>query len=49
MHALEEALTALERGDLALADRVVRDDLKVNRLRYELEEEIGRASCRERV
>ena len=40
LHALEEALTALERGDLALADRVVRDDLKVNRLRYELEEGI---------
>jgi len=40
LHALEEALTALERGDLALADRVVRNDLKVNRLRYELEEGI---------
>ena len=40
--ALEGALKALARSDLALADRVVRDDLEVNRLRYQLEEELVR-------
>jgi len=45
-HALEGALKAFARADLALADRVVRDDVQVNRLRYELEEEItGRLSA----
>jgi len=44
--ALQGALTAFNRGDLALADRVVRDDMEVNRLRYELEEKItGRLSA----
>ncbi len=44
--ALEGALKAFTRGDLALADRVVRDDMEVNRLRYELEEKItGRLSA----
>ncbi len=38
--ALEGALKALARSDLILADRVVRDDLEVNRLRYQLEEEL---------
>ena len=43
--ALEGALTALATADLALADRVVREDLDINRLRYDLEEEIaGRLS-----
>ena len=43
--ALEGALTALETADLALADRVVREDLDINGLRYNLEEEIaGRLS-----
>jgi len=43
--ALEGALTALTTADLALADRVVREDLDINRLRYDLEEEIaGRLS-----
>jgi len=44
--ALQGALKAFTRGDLALADRVVRDDMEVNRLRYELEEKItGRLSA----
>ena len=39
-------MKAFTRGDLALADRVVRDDMEVNRLRYELEEKItGRLSA----
>src|SRR5438552_14839322 len=38
--ALDGALKALARSDLVLADRVVRDDLEVNRLRYQLEEEL---------
>ena len=43
--ALEGALTALATADLALADRVVREDLDINGLRYNLEEEIaGRLS-----
>src|SRR2546423_15463264 len=38
--ALDGALKALARRDLVLADRVVRDALEVNRLRYQLEEEL---------
>jgi phosphate transport system protein len=38
--ALAASLAALAHGDLALADRVVRDDLTVNRRRFELEEEM---------
>ena len=37
--ALAEALTALRERDLGLADRVVRADLDINRLRYALEEQ----------
>lgn len=39
---LAGSLRALATGDLALADRIVREDLAVNRLRFELEEEITR-------
>ena len=39
---LAGSLTALATGDLALADRIVREDLAVNRLRFELEEDITR-------
>lgn len=38
--ALSDALIALDRHDLALADKVVRGDLEINRLRYEVEEQI---------
>ncbi|HAC45646.1 MAG TPA: phosphate transport system regulatory protein PhoU [Chloroflexi bacterium] len=38
--ALTDALIALDRHDLALADKVVRGDLEINRLRYQLEEQI---------
>jgi phosphate transport system protein len=38
--ALTDALLALDRHDLVLADRVVRRDVEVNRLRYQVEEEI---------
>jgi phosphate transport system protein len=38
--ALRDALIALDRHDLALADKVVREDLEINRLRYEVEEQI---------
>ncbi|TMD07323.1 MAG: phosphate signaling complex protein PhoU [Chloroflexi bacterium] len=37
--ALADALTALRERDLGLADRVVRADLEINRLRYALEEQ----------
>ena len=39
--ALTDALLALNRHDLALADKVVRGDLEVNRLRYQVEEQIS--------
>ena len=35
--ALADSLTALSAHDLALADRVVRSDVEINRLRYDLE------------
>jgi phosphate transport system protein len=38
--ALTDALIALDRHDLALADKVVRGDLETNRLRYQLEEQV---------
>ena len=38
--ALTDALIALNRHDLVLADRVVRGDIAINRRRYEIEEEI---------
>ena len=38
--ALTEALIALNRHDLALADKVVRGDIAINRRRYEVEEQI---------
>jgi phosphate transport system protein len=38
--ALADALTALDRHDLVLADQVVRRDVEINRLRYEVEEQI---------
>ncbi len=38
--ALTDALIALDRHDLALADKVVRGDLEINRLRYQVEEQI---------
>ncbi|HEY8677579.1 MAG TPA: phosphate signaling complex protein PhoU [Candidatus Dormibacteraeota bacterium] len=41
--ALADALTALVRRDLALADHVVRADLAVNQLRYTLEERASEA------
>jgi len=41
--ALADALTALIRRDLSLADHVVRADLAVNQLRYRLEEKASEA------
>ncbi len=38
--ALTDALIALDRHDLVLADKVVRGDVEVNRLRYQIEEQI---------
>jgi phosphate transport system protein len=38
--ALTDALLALDRHDLVLADKVVRGDLEINRLRYQVEEQI---------
>ncbi len=38
--ALTDALIALDRHDLVLADKVVRGDVEINRLRYEVEEQI---------
>src|SRR5712692_5919648 len=38
--ALSDALIALDRHDLTLADKVVRGDLEINRLRYQVEEQI---------
>lgn len=38
--ALTDALIALDRHDLVLADKVVRGDVEVNRLRYQVEERI---------
>lgn len=38
--ALTDALIALERHDLVLADKVVRGDVEINRLRYQVEEQI---------
>ena len=38
--ALTDALLALDRHDLVLADRVVGGDVEINRLRYEVEEQI---------
>jgi phosphate transport system protein len=38
--ALADALTALDRHDLVLADQVVRRDVEINRLRYQVEEQI---------
>ncbi|MDQ6877820.1 MAG: phosphate signaling complex protein PhoU [Candidatus Dormibacteraeota bacterium] len=38
--ALTDALIALERHDLVLADKVVRGDIEINRIRYEVEERI---------
>jgi len=38
--ALTDALIALDRHDLVLADKVVRGDMEINRLRYQVEEEI---------
>ena len=40
--ALSDALSALNRGDLVLADAVVRGDVEINRLRYQVEEQITR-------
>ncbi len=43
--ALSNALVALDRRDLVLADNVVRGDMEVNRVRYQVEEQItGRLS-----
>ena len=43
--ALTDSLIALDRHDMALADRVVRGDSEINRRRYEVEEQItGRLS-----
>lgn len=43
--ALTDSLLALDRHDMALADRVVRGDIEINRRRYEVEEQItGRLS-----
>ncbi|MEO6798109.1 MAG: phosphate signaling complex protein PhoU [Candidatus Dormibacter sp.] len=41
--ALADAVVALMRGDLSLADHVVRADLAVNQLRYTLEEKTSEA------
>jgi len=38
--ALTDALIALDRRDLILADKVVRGDMEINRLRYQVEEQI---------
>jgi phosphate transport system protein len=38
--ALTDSLIALDRHDMALADRVVRGDVEINRERYEIEEQI---------
>ncbi|HEY8841505.1 MAG TPA: phosphate signaling complex protein PhoU [Candidatus Dormibacteraeota bacterium] len=38
--ALTDSLIALERHDMALADRVVRGDLEINHRRYQIEEQI---------
>ena len=38
--ALTDALVALNQADLVLADGVVRGDLEINRVRYQIEEEI---------
>jgi phosphate transport system protein len=38
--ALADALIALDRHDLAMADNVVRGDLEINRTRYQVEEQI---------
>jgi len=38
--ALTDALVAINQHDLVLADKVVRGDLEINRLRYEVEEQI---------
>ena len=38
--ALADSLIALDRHDMALADRVVRGDLEINRRRYQVEEQI---------
>jgi phosphate transport system protein len=38
--ALTEALIALDRHDLVQADKVVRGDVEINRLRYKIEEQI---------
>jgi phosphate transport system protein len=43
--ALTDALSALVRHDMAMADRVVRGDAEINRRRYQVEEQItGRLS-----
>ena len=43
--ALTDSLIALDRHDMAFADRVVRGDTEINRRRYEVEEQItGRLS-----
>ncbi|MGH7903056.1 MAG: phosphate signaling complex protein PhoU [Candidatus Dormibacteraceae bacterium] len=41
--ALADAMASLAGRDLALADRVVRGDLEVNRLRYQLEDQASAA------
>ena len=38
--ALSDALIALDQHDLVLADKVVRGDVEINRLRYQVEEQI---------
>jgi phosphate transport system protein len=38
--ALTDAMVALDRHDLVLADEVVRRDVEINRLRYQVEEQI---------
>jgi phosphate transport system protein len=38
--ALADALTALDHRDLVLADNVVRGDIEINRVRYQVEEKI---------
>jgi phosphate transport system protein len=38
--ALTDSLIALDRHDIALADRVVRGDVEINRRRYQIEEQI---------
>ena len=46
--ALTDALVAINQHDLVLADKVVRGDLEINRLRYEVEEQItARLSSRD--